>query len=102
MHPMNAPDDTSWTFFTNHGHVLFCLAKEPDLRLRDVAERVGITERAAQRIVRDLESGGYLTIDKVGRRNHYRVHPARPLRHPVESHRVVGDLIRVLDADDSG
>jgi len=88
--------DASWTFFTNHGHVLFCLATDPDLRLRDVAERVGITERAAQRIVKDLEDGGYVTIAKVGRRNHYRVHADLPLRHPVEEHRSVGDLVELL------
>ena len=63
----------SWTFLTNHGHVLLAIADDPETRLRDIAARVGITERAAQLIVSDLEAGGYLTKEKVGRRNHYTV-----------------------------
>jgi DNA-binding transcriptional ArsR family regulator len=85
----------SWTFLTNHSHVLICLGREPDLRLRDVAERVGITERAVQRIVADLEEAGILTRMRDGRRNRYEVHAEKPLRHAVESHRTVGDLLRL-------
>ena len=62
---------TGWTFLTNHAHVLFCIAEDPEMRLRDVAARVGITERAVQRIVTDLEGEGYLTVSKEGRRNRY-------------------------------
>src|SRR6056297_1512701 len=74
-----------WTFLTNHSHVLISLTRDPDLRLRDLAELVGITERAVQTILRDLEAGGYISRRRVGRRNRYDVHPDRPMRHPVES-----------------
>jgi DNA-binding MarR family transcriptional regulator len=83
----------SWTFFTNHAHVLFCLASEPELLLREVALRVGITERAAQRIVAELEADGYLVVKREGRRNFYSVRATPPLRHPVEQHVSVGDIL---------
>jgi len=85
-----------WTFFTNHAHVLFVLAQQPDLRLRDVADEVQITERAAQRIVRDLEEAGYLRVEKAGRRNHYVIHTRLSLRHPVEAHCSVADLLQLV------
>jgi DNA-binding Lrp family transcriptional regulator len=89
-----------WTFFTNHSHVLFCLARDPRLRLREVAEQVGITERAVQRIVAELEEAGYLCILREGRRNRYRVVGSAPLRHPVEGHRTAGEIIEcVLKGD---
>ena len=69
-----------WTFLTNHAHALVCIARDPGLRLRDVAERVGVTERAAQRIVSELVDAGYLERLREGRRNSYRVRPDRPLR----------------------
>ncbi|MEM9881286.1 MAG: winged helix-turn-helix domain-containing protein [Planctomycetota bacterium] len=90
------PPGKGWTFLSNHSHVLVLLAAEPDLRLRDLAERVGITERAVQKIVADLEAGGVLTRQRDGRRNHYLVHRDRPLRHPVEAHRTVADLIGMV------
>lgn len=89
----------NWTFLTNHTHVLICLAQDPEMRLRDVADRVGITERATQRIVSDLEHGGALTRVRQGRRNRYDVNLDLPLRHPLESHRTVGDLIRAVDRE---
>lgn len=85
-----------WTFLSNHAHVLLCIAQEPESRLRDVAERVGITERAVQRIVADLEEAGYLSRSREGRRNRYEVHANRPLRHPIESHREVSVLIDLI------
>ncbi|MBK7928873.1 MAG: winged helix-turn-helix transcriptional regulator [Bryobacterales bacterium] len=85
-----------WTFLTNYGHVLLCIAQDPATRLRDVAERVGITERAAQRIVADLIEGGYLELTKVGRRNQYRVNGTLPLRHPVEEQSQVAALLQLL------
>ena len=94
-----ATHEATWTFMTNHAHVLFCLAREPDLRLRDVAARVGVTERAVQRIVADLNEGGYLEVHKQGRRNRYTVHTDRHLRHPVERHRTVAELIRLILPD---
>lgn len=90
----------SWTFMTNHAHVLFCIAQEPDVRLREVAKRVGITERAVQRIVSDLQDEGYLIVQKLGRRNRYEVHEDLPLRHPVERHRSVADLLDLICRDD--
>ncbi len=84
---------SGWTFLSNHGHVLLCIDREPEIRLRDVAQRVGITERAVQRIVADLEAGRYLKRVRNGRRNVYEVHRDVPMRHPVEAHRDVGALL---------
>ncbi len=89
----------AWTFLTNHSHVLICLSRDPGMRLRDVAEAVGITERAVQKIISELEEGGYLTRRREGRRNYYRIHPDHYLRHPVESNRTVADLLRTVDAE---
>ena len=88
---------SQWTFLTNHAHALVCISRDPGLRLRDVAERVGVTERAAQRIVSDLVAGGYLERQKDGRRNTYRVRSDRPLRHPVESGHEIGEILAVFD-----
>ena len=85
-----------WTFLTNHGHVLICLARDPDARLRDVAMAVGITERAVQKIVSDLEEGGVVQRVREGRRNRYRLFLDRPMRHPVEAHRNVGELLAMI------
>jgi DNA-binding IclR family transcriptional regulator len=96
--PSRRASNNEWTFLTNHSHVLICLAEDPQARLRDVADRVGITERAVQKIVVDLEEAGILTRQKEGRRNRYRIRRSRSLRHPVESHRRVSDLLdAVLD-----
>ncbi|MBT8196923.1 MAG: winged helix-turn-helix transcriptional regulator [Acidimicrobiia bacterium] len=89
-------DSSGWTFLTNHSHVLLCIADDPEIRLRDVAVKVGITERAVQRIVAELEAHGYVSHEKVGRRNRYEVHSELPLRHPLEDHLEVGALLRVL------
>jgi predicted transcriptional regulator of viral defense system len=88
---------SEWTFLTNHAHALVCIARDPGLRLRDVAERVGVTERAAQRIVSDLVDAGYLDRLREGRRNSYRVRSDRPLRHPVERGHDIGEILAVLD-----
>jgi hypothetical protein len=85
--------EPNWTFLTNHAHVLICLSADPDLRLRDIADLVGITERAAQRIVADLVAGGYVERSRAGRRNAYRLRLERPMRHPVEAERPVGALV---------
>lgn len=86
----------TWTFLTNHAHVIICLARDSTLRIRDLAARVGITERAIQRIIADLEEAGYLTHEREGRRNLYRVRANRPLRHPVEAHQTVAALLLAL------
>jgi hypothetical protein len=88
---------STWTFLTNHAHALNCIAADPDVRLRDVAAQIGITERAAQLIVADLVEAGYLTRTRVGRRNRYEVHPELPLRHPIERDHEVGALLEALE-----
>lgn len=90
----------TWTFLTNHAHVLLCIARDPDIRLRDIAQRVGITERAAQKIVHDLAADGYLAVTRQGRRNHYRVLPGGRFRHPLEDTREVADLLALFVSDD--
>jgi DNA-binding MarR family transcriptional regulator len=89
--------ERSWTFLTNHGHVLLAIADDPEIRLRDIAARVGITERAAQLIVADLEAGDYLSKERVGRRNRYTVVRGRHFRHPAEQDRSVDHLIAIFD-----
>ena len=89
----NHPSKSAWTFLTNHSHVLICLDLLPDATLREVAISVGITERAVQRIVADLEAENILIRDKLGRKNRYRINKELPLRHPIEGHRTVGELV---------
>lgn len=86
----------SWTFFSNYTHVLVCLARDPSARLREIAAHVGVTERAAQRIVGQLESAGVLSKVRDGRRNHYQIDLNCPLRHPLESHKTVGSLLKMV------
>lgn len=88
--------EPSWTFLTNHAHVLICLAGDPDLRLRDVADLVDITERAAQRILHDLVEAGYVERARSGRRNSYRLALDRPMRHPIEADHPIGVLVKAL------
>lgn len=97
-----APAEAAWTFLTNHAHVLLLIAQDPDIRLREVAAQVGITERAVQRIVADLEAETYLQRRRLGRRNQYQVNLERPLRHPVEAHRTVGSLMALVLLDSPG
>lgn len=82
-----------WTFLTNHAHVLLCVSENPNVRLRDIAEMVGITERAAQRIVTELEDAGYLERVREGRRNSYLLNTAMPLRHPLDSEHRISELL---------
>jgi predicted ArsR family transcriptional regulator len=86
----------TWTFLTNHAHVLLCVWEDSEARVRDIATRVGITERAVQRILQELESEQYLVRERVGRRNRYRVRADRPFRHPVEDHRPVSLLFDAI------
>lgn len=91
--PERKPSGSDWTFLNNHTHVLLCLAREPKARLRDVAQLVGITERAVQKIVRDLEDSAILRRFRDGRRNQYEIDLTQPLRHPLESNHTVGELL---------
>jgi len=93
---MAASAKLEWTFFTNHTHVLVCLAQNPEQPLRVVAQTIGITERAVQRMVQDLEKAGVLERHKVGRQNQYRLNLNVPLRHPLEKHRTIGDVLSPL------
>jgi DNA-binding MarR family transcriptional regulator len=86
---------SAWTFLGNHAHVLLFVARRPDARLREIAEAVGITERAVQRILAELEAEGYLSHVRQGRRNTYTVNSRRPLRHPIERHRTLAELIEL-------
>ncbi|HEY9180183.1 MAG TPA: winged helix-turn-helix domain-containing protein [Candidatus Baltobacteraceae bacterium] len=88
---------SGWTFLSNHSHVLIALAKDPDLRMRDLAEEVGITERAVAQILTDLQDAGALTRRRSGRRNVYDINATVPLRHVVESHRTVADILRLAE-----
>lgn len=85
--------DRHWTLLTNHGRVLLLIAQQPELRIRDIADAAGITERTAQMIIADLEHAGYLDRERVGRRNAYSVNRAQPFRHQAESGHTVGELI---------
>jgi DNA-binding IclR family transcriptional regulator len=85
-----------WTFLTNHAHVLLCVAEEPDARVRDIAHTVGVTERAAQRILTELEEAGYLTRTKDGRRNRYTLNPDVRMRHPMDQEHHIGELVNLL------
>lgn len=86
-------DDRHWTLLTNHGRVLLIIAQEPGFRVRDIASAAGITERTAQLILNDLEQAGYLTRERIGRRNTYSVNRSLPFRHRAESGHTVGELI---------
>jgi DNA-binding MarR family transcriptional regulator len=85
-----------WHFLTSHSQVLLCLHRDKEARLRDVASIVGITERAAQRIVTDLVEGGYITRERVGRRNRYEVNTQSPMRHPAQDGHDIGELLELL------
>jgi DNA-binding IclR family transcriptional regulator len=98
---MSTPDgDKTWRFLSNHTQVLLCIQRDPDVRLRDIAQMVGITERAAQRIVADLIESGYVESDRIGRRNHYRVNTDIAMRHPAQEGHDIGELLRLLRLDD--
>jgi DNA-binding transcriptional ArsR family regulator len=88
--------EARWTFLTNHAHVLLWLAADPDARVREVAEHVGITERATLRILHDLVEAGYVHAERVGRRNRYRLRLDEPMRHPMDRSRAVGMLVEAL------
>ena len=98
--PAAAPT-RSWTLLTNHARLLLLIGRNPDARLRDLAEQAKITERAAQAIVRDLEEAGYVTRSRVGRRNTYVVHPEGRFRHPAEADHEIGELLTLFGSLDA-
>jgi MarR family len=87
---------TGWTFLTNHGRVLLCIARDPGIRLRDIAASLGVTERSAFGIVTDLTEAGYIVKQRDGRRNRYEVQAHLPLREPTSRERTIGDLLALL------
>lgn len=89
---------STWTFLTNHAHVMIAISRNPEIRQRDVADQVGITIGAVQRIVHELVEGGYLISERVGRRNHYRINGDKSLRHPMESGHNIDELVTLLKA----
>lgn len=95
---MSSATSSSWTFLSNHAHVLIFLQRNPSARLRDIGDAVGITERFAHSVVGDLVDAGYLTVTRTGRRNTYSVHATLNLRHPLESDFSVGELLQIFDA----
>ncbi|MDH3726501.1 MAG: winged helix-turn-helix domain-containing protein [Myxococcales bacterium] len=97
MNKNRTPETSAaWTFLSNHGHVLVCIARDRNVRVREIAQAVGVTERAVQRILRELEEAGVIVRTRQGRRTHYEVNERLPLRHPIEAEHSVGELVRAV------
>ena len=102
MSSMSSPDaEKPWRFVTNHTQVLLVIARDPETRLRDIAAEVGITERAAQRIVADLIEAGFVARTRVGRRNSYKINRTTKMRHPAQLDHEIGELLDLLERDDT-
>ena len=101
MSSLEHSDGKTWRFLSNHTQVLLCIRRDPNVRFRDIAQMVGITERAAQRIVADLIESGYVERERVGRRNRYRVNPEIAMRHPAQDGHDIGELLQLLKLDDA-
>ncbi len=97
---MSRPESNSWHFLTNHAQVLLCIENNPDARMRDIAETVGVTERAAQRITNDLVEAGYVTRERIGRRNRYRINRKARMRHPAQREHRIGELLGLLSSEE--
>jgi len=95
---MIEPPETysAWSFLSNHGHVLMCIARDSNVRVREIARDVGITERAVHRILGELEEAGVIVRTRNGRRTHYEINERLPLRHPIEAEHSVGELVRLI------
>jgi DNA-binding MarR family transcriptional regulator len=91
-------DNKAWRFLSNHTQVLLCLYRDPTARFRDIGQSVGITERAAQRIVADLIESGYVESKRVGRRNHYSINTNIAMRHPAQRGHEIGELLGLLES----
>ena len=98
---MSSDPEKPWRFVTNHTQVLLVIAQNTDVRAREIAEKVGITERAAQRIVADLIEAGYVESVRVGRRNHYTINRETAMRHPAQYDHEIGGLLDLLELDDA-
>jgi DNA-binding MarR family transcriptional regulator len=93
---MTTSEHRSWTFLSNHGHVLIQLAQNPDLKVAEIAATIGITERSTLTILGDLEETGYISVERIGRRNRYTVNPKKKFRHPSEASHSIGELIKIF------
>jgi predicted transcriptional regulator len=98
---MSDADVHSWKFLTNHAQILICIANDPGMRLRDISDKVGITERAAHRIVVELGNSGYITRERNGRRNHYTINSDVPMHDPIAGEQSVGRLLEILSAPEA-
>lgn len=87
----------SWTFLSNHGHILIRIAQNPDLKVSEIASAIGITERSTLSILGDLEETGYISVERIGRRNRYTVNPKKKFRHPSEAAHSIGELIEIFN-----
>ena len=96
---MSSHESNSWHFLTNHAQVLLCIERDPAARMRDIAQTVGVTERAAQRITNDLVEAGYVTRERLGRRNRYRINRRAPMRHPAQREHAIGELLGLLSSE---
>jgi DNA-binding MarR family transcriptional regulator len=93
---MSQSSNTSWTFLSNHGHALIQIARNPDLKVVELATLIGITERSTLSIISDLEAGGYITVERIGRRNRYKVNPRKKFRHPGEADHSIGEMLEIF------
>jgi hypothetical protein len=98
---MSQRSTPGWSFLTNHAQVLVCIAHDPGVRLRDIGEAVGITERAAHRIVVELADAGYISRRRDGRRSHYTINSHLPMPDPLVRERKIGDLLGILAGQQS-
>lgn len=96
MNEKDPQQPPGWTFLSNHGHVLLCIARDANVRVREIAQTVGITERAVQRILGELEEAGVIGRTRQGRRTHYEINKRQPLRHPSEAEHSIGELVRLI------
>lgn len=93
---MEQKKNHSWTFLSNHGHALIQLARNPDLKVVELASLIGITERSTLSIISDLEADGYISVERIGRRNSYKVNPRKKFRHPGEADHSIGELLDIF------
>ena len=89
-------NQATWTFLSNHGHILVHINRNPDSKVKEIAEAVGITERSALSILSDLETGGYISIERIGRRNSYKVNTGLKFRHPSEASKPISSLLKIF------
>jgi DNA-binding MarR family transcriptional regulator len=93
---MSQRTPSGWTFLSNHGHALIQIARNPDLKVIELASLIGITERSTLSIISDLEEDGYISVERIGRRNRYKVNPKKKFRHPGEADHSIGELLNIF------